>query len=106
MRYFSIIIFWVLMMPIIEIFISIFSCENGFHVVDQSVECWSGIHIFYCILFSFSLIGYCVVFMLISYFYNESRPYHTDALARLDTNFETYMTLYKILIAIVGHFLY
>lgn len=106
MRYFSSLIFWVLMMPIIEIFISIFSCENGLHVVDESVECWSGLHIFYCILFSISLIGYFIVFMLISFFYNESRPYHTDALARLDTNFETYMTLYKILIAIVGHFFY
>ena len=41
---------------------------------------------------------------MISFFYNESRPYHTDAFARLDTSFETYVTLYKVLITIIGHF--
>ena len=104
--YTSIFIYWIFMMPIIEIFAAIFSCENGLHVIDSTLVCWSGIHIFYCILFSISLVGYFVVFILVSFFYNESRPYHTDALARLDTNFETYITLYKILITIVGHFLY
>lgn len=47
-----------------------------------------------------------MIFLLISFFYNESRPYHTDAFARLDTNLETYITLYRVLIVIVGHFLY
>jgi hypothetical protein len=93
-------------MPIIEVFISIFSCKDGVHIVDHNMDCWSGIHIFYCILFSICLIGYFMIFLLISFLYNESRPYHTDAFTRLDTNFETYMTLYKILITIVGHFLY
>src|SRR5690606_24838914 len=74
--------------------------------VDVTLECWSGIHIFYCILFSLSLLGYFTIFLLISFFYNESRPYHTDAFARLDCNFETYMTLYKILITVLGHFLH
>ena len=106
LRYLSSFIFWVFMLPIIEIFISIFSCEDGFHIVDKGLECWTGIHIFYCILFALSLVGYFMVFLLISFFYNESRPYHTDAFARLDANFETYVTLYKFLIAIVGHFLY
>lgn len=47
-----------------------------------------------------------MIVLLISFFYNESRPYHTDAFARLDTNFETYISLYKVLICIVGYFLY
>lgn len=63
-------------------------------------------HIFYCILFAFTLFGYFVVFNLISFFYNESRPYHTDAFARLDTNFETHVMLYKLLITIISHFCY
>jgi hypothetical protein len=68
--------------------------------------CWGTIHIFYCCLFSLCLTLYIMIFLLISFFYNESRPYHTDAFARLDTNLETYMTLYRIVITIVGHFLY
>ncbi len=63
-------------------------------------------HIFYCILFSLTLLTYIGIMLLISFFYNESRPYHTDAFARLDTNFETYFTLYRIVITIVGQFLY
>ena len=108
LRYASSFIYWILMMPIIEIFISIFSCnsDTGTHAIDTSLACWSGIHIFYCILFSLSLMAYFVIFFLISFFYNESRPYHTDAFARLDTSFETYVTLYKIIITIIGHFLY
>lgn len=101
-RYCSSFIFWVFMMPIIDVFVSIFSCHDGYHIVDHTVECWAGLHIFYCILFTISLFAYFVVFHMIAFFYNESRPYHTDAFARLDTNFETYLTLYKILITIIG----
>lgn len=96
LRYASSLFFWVFMMPIIETFVSIFSCQaltanstDTYHIIDRSLQCWSGMHIFYCILFSLSLFGYFLVFLLISFFYNESRPYHTDAFARLDTNFET-----------------
>jgi hypothetical protein len=63
-------------------------------------------HIFYCALFGVALFGYCIAFGLISFFYNESRPYHTDALARLDTNFETLLTTYKLFVTIIGHFCY
>lgn len=104
MRYLSSIIYWVLMFPIIEVFISIYSCERGNHIVMTTVPCWSGMHIFYCILFSVCLLLYFVIFLLIAFFYNESRPYHTDAFSRLDTNFETYLTLYRILIIVIGHF--
>ena len=82
------------------------TATETYHIIDRSLQCWSGLHIFYCILFSIALFGYFLVFLLISFFYNESRPYHTDAFSRLDTNFETHITLYKILITIVGHFLY
>jgi hypothetical protein len=77
-----------------------------YHVIDNSLQCWTGIHIFYCILFSITLFGYFLVFSLIAFFYNESRPYHTDAFARLDTNFETQMMLYKIIITVIGHFVF
>ena len=114
--YSSSLLFWVFMMPIVQIFVSIFSCSalqnalatstDTYHIIDRSLQCWSGLHIFYCFLFSITLLGYCSIFLLISFFYNESRPYHTDAFTRLDTNFETYITFYKIGITIIGHFLF
>jgi hypothetical protein len=33
MRYLSSFLFWALMLPIIEIFISVFSCSGGYHIV-------------------------------------------------------------------------
>jgi hypothetical protein len=93
------------MLPITEVFISIFSCDNGRHVVSTSMQCWDAMHIFYCILFSVCLLIYFGIFFLIAFFYNESRPYHTDAFARLDTNFETFTSLYRVIVIILGHFL-
>ena len=105
LRFSSSFIFWVLLQPIIEVFISIFSCENEKHIVDRDMNCWQGIHLFYIGLFSVCLISVVTIALLISFFYNESRPYHTDAFSRLDSNFETYITLYRILITVMGHFL-
>ena len=94
------------MLPIVEIFIAIFSCENGYNTAVSSLECWQGLHIFYCIVFAVALFGYFLVFLLIAFFYNESRPYHTDAFARLDCNLEVYILVYKFAIAIISHFVY
>lgn len=105
LRYQSSFMFWILLHPITECFIAIFSCNNGVHIIDSTLVCWQGMHIFYTILLSICLLLYFIIFLLISFFYNESRPYHTDAFARLDTNFETYMTLYRIVVVIIGHFL-
>lgn len=40
MRYLSSFIYWVLMLPIIETFISIYSCDNGYHIVMTTMHCW------------------------------------------------------------------
>jgi hypothetical protein len=114
LRIFSSLFFWVFLMPITEVFVSIFSCQTlpgststvTYNYIDTSLQCWGGLHIFYCALFSVALAGYILVFSLISFFFNESRPYHTDALARLDTNFESLLTLYKLFVTIIGHFCY
>jgi hypothetical protein len=74
LRIASSLIFWVFSMPIIETFVAIFSCislndgtNNTYHVIDNSLQCWGGLHIFYCILFSISLFGYFLIFLLISF---------------------------------------
>ena len=104
LRFTSLLLFWAEIMPVIETFLSIFSCPGGYHVVDLTMECWTGLHILYAGLFSAALLGYIVVFLMVSCFFNESRPYHTDSFARIDTNMEIHMALYKVLITVVGHF--
>ena len=56
-------------------------------------------------MFSVALAGYLAIFVLISFFYNESRPNHTDALRRLDLNLELYLVMFILLIVILTHFL-
>ena len=106
LQYLSSFVFWIMLQPIVEIFISIYSCDSdGYHKVDATLKCWSsGLHIYYIILFTISLLLYIVIAILVSFFYNESRPYYTDALARLDCNFELYLTLYRVFVSIIGHF--
>jgi hypothetical protein len=94
------------MMPIFETYIAIFDCETGStHRIDTGLECWGGLHIFLCVLFTITLAGYLAIFMLISLFFNESRPNHTNALRRLDLNLELYIVIFKFIIVILTHFL-
>ncbi len=104
LRNMSSVFFWVLLDPFVETFVSIFSCENGRHIVDTSLTCWTGIHLFYCFLFTFALVLFIMIGLLISIFYNESRPNAIDALSRLDTSLELYLFLYRVTMAIVSHF--
>ena len=83
----SSIFFWLLVIPVTDFFISIFECtDDGNHFKNPTLKCWSGIHIFFCVLFTFGLVIFVTFLSLISLLYNESRPYHTDALTRLDNN--------------------
>lgn len=41
---------------------------------------------------------------MISLLYNESRPGNTDALSRLDTNQELYLTFYRLILVVVSHY--
>eukprot|EP01022_Parablepharisma_sp_SALTPOND_P014020 TRINITY_DN1886_c0_g1_i1.p1 TRINITY_DN1886_c0_g1~~TRINITY_DN1886_c0_g1_i1.p1 ORF type:complete len:1985 (-),score=180.40 TRINITY_DN1886_c0_g1_i1:1112-7066(-) len=98
------IFFWVLVSPIVETFVSIFSCSNGRHIVDTSMECWTGMHIFYCFLFSIGLLLFLTIGLAIAILYNESRPNAVDGLARLDISLELYLFVYRVCVAIVSHF--
>ena len=104
MKYLNSILYWILLNPIVETLISIFSCSGSYHIILTGTQCWTGIHIFYIILFFFALVAYILIIFLISYFFNESRNTSTDIFARLDCNFEIYLGVYRILNAIIGHF--
>lgn len=98
-------IFWLFVIPATDFFISIFECdENGLHFVDKSLVCWSAKHSFYCALYSFGIILFTIISFIVSLLFTESRPYHTDALTRLDTNFEVYLTIYRIILTVVSHY--
>ena len=64
---------WILLIPMVEGFVSIYCCTNGFHTIDKNMKCWEGIHIFYCIFFTIMLGIFLLILFLISILYNESR---------------------------------
>ena len=99
-------IFWVLLIPTFDFFISIFECDanTGKHKILKSLTCWSATHACYCALFSVGLVLFLSVSVLISLLHNESRPSSTDALTRLDTNQEVYLTVYRIILVVVSHY--
>ena len=58
---------------------------------------------FYCALFAFGFILQNVITVTISLLFNESRPNHTDAFSRLDTNLEVYLTLSRVKLMAFSH---
>jgi hypothetical protein len=102
----STLMFWVLLIPAVDFFISIFECspDTGLHLYDPQLVCWGGTHSFYCALFSVALVLFIFVTSVIALFYNESRPSHTDMLTRLDTNQEVYLVVYRIILVVVSHY--
>ena len=96
--------FWVFLIPIIDFYASIIECDsNGNLKQDSSVKCFSVLHAFYCALFAFGFILQNVITVTISLLFNESRPNHTDAFSRLDTNLEVYLTLYRVKLMAFSH---
>jgi len=57
-----------------------------------------------CGIYSLGLVLFFVISIIISLLFTESRPYHTDALTRLDTNSEMYLTIYRIILTVVSHY--
>eukprot|EP00826_Nyctotherus_ovalis_P026727 TRINITY_DN20852_c0_g1_i1.p1 TRINITY_DN20852_c0_g1~~TRINITY_DN20852_c0_g1_i1.p1 ORF type:complete len:303 (-),score=41.42 TRINITY_DN20852_c0_g1_i1:34-942(-) len=105
LRNMSSVFYWVLTGPMVEMFVSTLRCKEGYHVIDTSLKCWTGVHIFYCIFFLLGLVLFTLVCLLISILYNESRSISTDALARLDGSLEPYFFLYRVLVGIMAVFI-
>lgn len=77
-------LFWFLFTPLFESFISIFRCNNGYHYIVSSLQCFNGIHIAFVVLsVVFSLLLFLICF-LTSLLYNETQPVPEDSFARFD----------------------
>ena len=104
LRLMSDLIIWVLFIPVVETMVSIFSCEDGHHVVATDIQCWKGTHIIYIIIMGLGLFSFLFLSLLVAYFYNESRSSSVDALARLDFNLEVLFMVYRFIAAVLAHF--
>ena len=106
LQLFHMLFFWVLLIPTIDFFISIFECNptTGMHKLIPSLQCWSPFHSFYCAIFSVGLFLFFTLSILISLLSHESRSSHTNALTRLETNQEVYLTVYRVVLVVASHY--
>ncbi len=73
---------WACYNPIMECMITAHLCDsNNKHVIDKSVTCFSGIHIFVVILSLLFLILAVALAVLTSVLYHKTQPVAEDALA-------------------------
>lgn len=97
-------LFWVFYMPFYESFISILQCEDGYHYVDKSLECYGGLHIFFIVLCLVFLVLLVVNNLVIALLYNETQPVQEDCLSRLESNLEVILIIYKSVVATFSNF--
>lgn len=97
-------LYWILYQPFFESFISIMNCSNGYHYLDTSLACFSGIYIFYFVLCVIFLILLFTTSILIAMLYNETQPVQEDCLSRLESSFEVFLVIYRSIVATFATF--
>lgn len=72
LRIMILLLYWVFYQPFYESFISIMKCKNGYHYLDTTMECFTGIHIFYFVLCIIFLVILLLNNIIIAMLYNET----------------------------------
>ncbi len=74
--------YWVLFIPFMEVFMAIFRCENGHHLIDSSLQCYQGMHIFFVVFSLIFVLLLLIICSITALFYNETQPIQEEAFAR------------------------
>ena len=100
------IVYSVMFFPFFDHLVSIFFCtsSSGSHYLIASLKCYSSQHIILMLLSCIALVIFLFVNLLVATLYNETLPAKKDALARLDSNFEILMVLYRLSMSIISIF--
>lgn len=104
LRIMLLLLFWIFYMPFFESFISIMNCVNGYHYLDTSMQCYSGIHIFYFVLCIIFIVLLFINNIIIAMLYNETQPVQEDCLSRLESSFEVALVIYRSIVATFSNF--
>jgi hypothetical protein len=104
LRYMLLLMYWVFYMPFYEAFLSILNCQDGYHYIDGSIECYTGIHIFYIVLCIIFLILLFSLSVIVAMLFNETQPVQEDCLSRLESSFEVALVVYRSIVATFTNF--
>ena len=74
LRYMVLLMYWVFYLPFFETFLSILNCTGGYHYLDATLQCYSGLHIFLIVLCILFLIVLFLLSMIVAMLFNETQP--------------------------------
>lgn len=104
LRYMVLLMYWVFYLPFFETFLSILNCTDGYHYLDATLQCYSGLHIFLIVLCILFLIVLFLLSMIVAMLFNETQPVQEDCLSRLESSFEVALVLYRSTVGIFTTF--
>ena len=91
---------WVFLNPFMDFLLSIFKCNDGKFEFDESMLCYSPIHIVLMILNIICMILLITSMILGNLFYKNTQPVLNDTLARIDDYGDMIFILYRFGISI------
>ncbi len=98
------VLYWVLLSPTVEFFVSIFRCDlaTGEHLVISGMVCWGSEHFIHVVLFCLFFVVNVIDIMLICRLGNECNPYNDqNPFRRFAWHFETMFALYRAIMSIL-----
>lgn len=72
----------ILYMPIVDLFISVWTCEDSYHYAFQNYECWTGSHTVHSIVAIIFLVIFYTLSVIHSFLYYEARFIYTNSISK------------------------
>ena len=106
LNHFILLNYWILFNPFMETFMGIFKCENGMHKIAITMNCYSGVHIFYVVFTVILIIILFTITILSSIFAIETHPISHFAFSKMQDSTEVIILFYRMGIVIYSTFVY
>eukprot|EP00826_Nyctotherus_ovalis_P051031 TRINITY_DN633_c0_g7_i1.p2 TRINITY_DN633_c0_g7~~TRINITY_DN633_c0_g7_i1.p2 ORF type:complete len:137 (-),score=15.86 TRINITY_DN633_c0_g7_i1:16-426(-) len=96
---------WALLSPFVEVYLSVFNCEDSHHKFTESMKCFGGLHIFIMVLSIILVVILLTVALLGSIFFKETHLNKDNAHARLENNCAILLFLYRLIFSVENTFI-
>ncbi|CAD8173029.1 unnamed protein product [Paramecium pentaurelia] len=92
----------ILYMPIVDLFISVWTCKDSYHFSFTNYECWTGSHTVHSIVAIIFLIIFYTLSAIHSFLYYEARFIYTNSLSK-QSGFDDFILKTYIVIQVLNY---
>ncbi|CAD8074133.1 unnamed protein product [Paramecium primaurelia] len=92
----------ILYMPIVDLFISVWTCKDSYHFSFTNYECWTGSHTVHSIVAIIFLIIFYILSAIHSFLYYEARFIYTNSLSK-QSGFDDFILKTYIVIQVLNY---